>query len=254
MQLWKPTNYANKFQNYFSAGASWTPYSITPVPSGICFPGTELLQSPFRTEFSMRSRSLQYRRSLRHHHRFLQSYRRSLWRCRDPWGDRRPPMLRRRLLSDSLNIVKHCDTSWTTSETSWTTSKTSWNTLKTLWNIMKHSSTRLLMRRYWTSIRRRRTWRGDRAVVIRCDDIGARCGDVCDRAELPAILVTRSYQQYWYTVLFGNCGVGITSQMCNRVTNHGGMGTFSKPDSSIDQRDNSLCNSVSSIGLCVILI
>ena len=28
----------------------------------------------------------------------------------------------------------------------------------------------------------------------------------------------------------GNCGVGITLQMCNRVTNHGDMGTFSKPD------------------------
>ena len=27
----------------------------------------------------------------------------------------------------------------------------------------------------------------------------------------------------------GDCGVGITLQMCNRVTNHGGMGTFSKP-------------------------
>ena len=25
-----------------------------------------------------------------------------------------------------------------------------------------------------------------------------------------------------------NCGVGITQQMCNRVTNHGDMGTFSK--------------------------
>ena len=27
----------------------------------------------------------------------------------------------------------------------------------------------------------------------------------------------------------GDCGVGITTQMCNRVTNHGDMGTFSKP-------------------------
>ena len=25
----------------------------------------------------------------------------------------------------------------------------------------------------------------------------------------------------------GDCGVGITPQMCNRVTNHGDMGTFS---------------------------
>ena len=27
----------------------------------------------------------------------------------------------------------------------------------------------------------------------------------------------------------GDCGVGITPQMCNRVTNHGDMSTFSKP-------------------------
>ena len=27
----------------------------------------------------------------------------------------------------------------------------------------------------------------------------------------------------------GDCGVGITPQMCNRVTNHGDMDTFSKP-------------------------
>ena len=27
----------------------------------------------------------------------------------------------------------------------------------------------------------------------------------------------------------GNCGVGVTPQMCNRVINHGDMGTFSRP-------------------------
>ena len=78
---------------------------------------------------------------------------------------------------------------------------------------------------------------GDRAEVIRCDDngaagcrdIGARCGDVGarrvnvgDRAELPI------YQRYRRGVS-SDCGVGITPQMCNRVTNHGDMSTFSKP-------------------------
>ena len=60
-------------------------------PSGIFLPGTDLLQSPFRTEFSIGSRSWRYRRSLRRHRRslrrhrrFLRSYRRSLRRCRDP--------------------------------------------------------------------------------------------------------------------------------------------------------------------------
>ena len=28
----------------------------------------------------------------------------------------------------------------------------------------------------------------------------------------------------------GDCRVGITQQMCNRVTNNGDMGTFSKPE------------------------
>ena len=84
---------------------------------------------------------------------------------------------------------------------------------------------------------------GDRAKVIRCDDIGARCGDVgarCgyvgarrgdvgprrvdvgDRAELPA-------NRRGVSGDIGDCGVGITPQMCNRVTNHGDMSTFSKP-------------------------
>ena len=31
----------------------------------------------------------------------------------------------------------------------------------------------------------------------------------------------------------GVCGVGITPQMCNRVTNHGDMGTFTKPATGI---------------------
>ena len=41
--------------------------------------------------------------------------------------------------------------------------------------------------------------------------------------------LTRSFRWYRRGV-FGVCGVGITAQMCNRVTNHGDMGTFSKPD------------------------
>ena len=40
-----------------------------------------------------------------------------------------------------------------------------------------------------------------------------------------------SYRQYRRGVScnIGDCGVGITPQMCNRVTNHGDMSTFSKP-------------------------
>ena len=43
--------------------------------------------------------------------------------------------------------------------------------------------------------------------------------------------IARSYWRYLHGVFgdIGDCGVGITPQMCNRVTNHGDMGTFSKP-------------------------
>ena len=43
--------------------------------------------------------------------------------------------------------------------------------------------------------------------------------------------IARSYRRYRRGASgdIGNCGVGITVQMCNRVTNHGDMSTFSKP-------------------------
>ena len=42
--------------------------------------------------------------------------------------------------------------------------------------------------------------------------------------------IVRSYWRYRRGVS-GDCGVGITPQMCNRVTNHGDMSSFSKPAS-----------------------
>ena len=46
--------------------------------------------------------------------------------------------------------------------------------------------------------------------------------------------IARSYWRYRCGVYgdIGDCGVGITPQMCNRVTNHGYMSTFSKPEPS----------------------
>ena len=43
--------------------------------------------------------------------------------------------------------------------------------------------------------------------------------------------IARSYRRYRRGVSgdIGDCGVGITLLMCNRVTNHGDMSTFSKP-------------------------
>ena len=55
-----------------------------------------------------------------------------------------------------------------------------------------------------------------------------------ETSALCAVMLTiaRSYQRYCRGVSgdIGNCGVSITPQMCNRVTNHGDMSTFSKPD------------------------
>ena len=47
--------------------------------------------------------------------------------------------------------------------------------------------------------------------------------------------IARSYWRYWRRVFgdIGDCGVGITPQMCNRITNHGDMGTFFKPASRV---------------------
>ena len=43
--------------------------------------------------------------------------------------------------------------------------------------------------------------------------------------------IARSYRRYRRGVYgdIGDCGVSITPPMCNRVTNHGDMSTFSKP-------------------------
>ena len=45
--------------------------------------------------------------------------------------------------------------------------------------------------------------------------------------------IALSYRRYRRGVSgdIGDCGVGITPQMCNRVTNHRDMSTFSKPES-----------------------
>ena len=71
------------------------------IPFGNCLPGTELLQSPLRAEFSVGSLSWQYRWFLQSYRQSLRSYHRSL---------RRSVAVRCRSLHDSLNIVKHLET------------------------------------------------------------------------------------------------------------------------------------------------
>ena len=74
-------------------------------------------------------------------------------------------------------------------------------------------------------------------LAIRCDDIGTQCRDICARCRRGDIGARCRVSgdigaEFLVTVGItpsGDCGVGITPQMCNRVTNHGEMGTFSKP-------------------------
>ena len=112
MHLLKPQSYVLSSKSHSSIGPMsipvWTKAGIgdnAANPSRICLPRTELLQSPFRMEFGLGSRSWRYRQSLQRHRRFLQSYCRSLLRS---LGNRRPLMRWRRSLRDSLNIIGHC--------------------------------------------------------------------------------------------------------------------------------------------------
>ena len=101
---------------------------LSDLPFGNYFPGTELLQSPFRMEFSMGSLSRRYRGSLR--------------RCRD-WRATMPIVARLTKHRKSLlyivkhheTLVRHCDTSWNIIKYSKPLIKHD-ETVKTLWNIM----------------------------------------------------------------------------------------------------------------------
>ena len=112
---------------------------------------------------------------------------------------------------------------WTTRKTSWTTSKTSWNTLKTLWNIMKHSSFDASALDVEMSAI---AWRSFNATISALNAKTSALGAVTSA-------IVRSYRRYRRWV-FGDCGVGVTLQMCNRVTNHGDMGSFSRPSYILD--------------------
>ena len=105
------------------------------------------------------------------------------------------------LMTIIARLIKHCLTSWNTYKTSWNSCKTlwsarktSWNThtRKTLWNVMKHSNTSRSGRRYSLS--------------------------------MPISAAGRSFRRY-----FGDCSVGITLQICNRISNPWDVGNFSRP-------------------------
>ena len=107
------------------------------------------------------------------------------------WGEAQITRHRKTL----LYIVKHHETLVKHCDTH-LKHETSWNTLKTLWNITKHSNTHHSMRRCRQSMQRHQ-----HSVQRHRRSRGAS----------------------------GDCRVGITAKMCNKVTNRGDMGTFSKP-------------------------
>ena len=58
-----------------------------------------------------------------------------------------------------------------------------------------------------------------------------RCNDIALDEETQALGTATSAWRYQHSHgVSGARGVGVTPQMCNRVTNHGDMGTFSRPD------------------------
>ena len=155
-------------------------------PFGNCLPGIELLQSPFKMEFSMGLLSRWYRRSLQRHRRFLQSYRRFLcgviadfcWviAIHEAIGGRRPPILIVAQLTKHhktlLNIVKHHETVVKHCDTSW-------NVMKHLEPFLKHCETLEQSNSPFDAT--------TSALDGWCGDIGARRGDIGARAEIPAI-------------------------------------------------------------------
>ena len=131
-----------------------------------------------------------------------------------------------------MKHVKHCDTSWTTvkhHETLLKHCETSWNT--------RHS-----MQQYRRSMRRRQALNVETsafgaptsAIVRKSFDVTISALDAETSvlgAAAAALVIAWSYRRYWRGISgdIGDCGVGITLRMCNIVTNHIDMSTFSKP-------------------------
>ena len=105
-----------------------------------------------------------------------------------------------------MKHLKHCETSWNSRHSMRRYRRSMRRCRHSMWRRLRLGQQRRRsrwghsMRRYRRSMRRRRRWMRRRRRSAR-----RVSGDI------------------------GNCRVGITPQMCNRVTNHGDMSTFSKP-------------------------
>ena len=70
------------------------------------------------------------------------------------------------------------------------------------------------------------------ALDVETSAFGAATSAIARRSfDAETSAIARSYRRYRRGVSndIGDCRVGITPHMCNRVTNHGDMSTFSKP-------------------------
>ena len=67
------------------------------------------------------------------------------------------------------------------------------------------------------------------AATARRFDISARRSDIGAQHGISALAWSFQGYRSGVSACIGDCGVGMTLPMCNRVTNHGDMGTFSKP-------------------------
>ena len=90
------------------------------------------------------------------------------------------------------------------------------------------------MKQHETLLKHSETSQNTQTSAIRCDDIGARWGDIGARhRDISAW--HRDIGDWWGDLGdIGDCGA-ITSQMCNRVTNHGDMGTFPNLSPSLEE-------------------
>ena len=77
------------------------------------------------------------------------------------------------------------------------------------------------MKHHETLLKHCETSQNTRTLAIQCDDIGAWHGNIGARHGNFGACAEFSGD-------IADCGLGITPQMCNRVTNHADMSTFSK--------------------------
>ena len=127
------------------------------IPFGICLPGTELLQSPFKMDFSMRSLSWWYRRSLWRHRCGIVTIPEAIGGC----------AVTNAAMRIIARLSKH--------------RKISWNIVNGGEPLVKHET---LLKHCETS------W-NTQTLSIRCGDISARHSDISTRAEFLAISAQR---------------------------------------------------------------